>query len=107
MKAVPVRRTPAERAFSGPQAIVYWNTISIQRALDDPDGDELAGLTPTTIEHVNPLGTYDFSAERPADSYAVEHDDRSLSPASPRARSIFVPGATWHSRSDVAARPPS
>jgi hypothetical protein len=39
-------------------AIVYWNTIYIQRALDDlghdPDGDQLAGLTPTLFEHVNP-----------------------------------------------------
>jgi hypothetical protein len=40
-------------------AIVYWNTIYIQRAVDalgyEPAGDELAGLTPTIFEHVNPL----------------------------------------------------
>ena len=51
-------------------AIVYWNTIYIQRALDEfqdePDSVELAGLTPTIFEHVNPLGTYDFSTDRPA-----------------------------------------
>ena len=51
-------------------AIVYWNTIYIRRALDDlgyePAGDELAGLTPTLFEHVNRLGTYDFSTDRPA-----------------------------------------
>jgi hypothetical protein len=28
--------------------------------------DELVGLTPTIFEHVNPLGTYDFSSDRPA-----------------------------------------
>ncbi|HEX8158558.1 MAG TPA: hypothetical protein VF526_14335 [Solirubrobacteraceae bacterium] len=41
----------------------------VNRRLDvghDPDGDELAGLTPTLFEHIKPLGTYDFSTERPA-----------------------------------------
>jgi TnpA family transposase len=51
-------------------AIVYWNTMYIQHVLDelgrDVDGDELAGLSPTLFEHVNPLNTYDFSPDRPA-----------------------------------------
>ncbi|HEX5924744.1 MAG TPA: hypothetical protein VFY45_12990 [Baekduia sp.] len=41
-----------------------------QRAVDalgyEPAGDELAGRTPTIFDHVNPLGTYDFSSDRPA-----------------------------------------
>jgi Tn3 transposase DDE domain len=50
-------------------AVVYWNTIYTQLALDDlsrvPAGDELAGLTPTLFEHVNPLGTYTFNTTAP------------------------------------------
>jgi hypothetical protein len=50
--------------------IVYWNTIYTQHALDelphDLAGDELAGLTPTLFEHVNPLATYTFDTDRPA-----------------------------------------
>ena len=49
------------------------------RALDELGyelaGDELAGLTPTLFEHVDPLGTYDFSS------------DRLAGPASPPPRS--------------------
>jgi hypothetical protein len=49
--------------------IVYWNTIYTQHALDDLPhdlaGDELAGLTPTLFEHVNPLGTYTFDTAGP------------------------------------------
>jgi TnpA family transposase len=51
-------------------AVIYWNTIYTQLALDDlqhePAGDELGGLTPTIFEHVNALGTYDFDTARPA-----------------------------------------
>jgi hypothetical protein len=46
-----------------------------KRALDElgyePAGDELAGLTPTIFEHLNALGTYDFSTDDRPDS-----DDR-------------------------------
>ena len=39
-------------------AIIYWNTIYTQLALDDlpraPADDKLAGLTPTLFEHVHP-----------------------------------------------------
>ena len=62
--------TSRQREIYGDIAIVYWNTIYIQRALDELGyrlaSDELAGLTPTLFEHVNALGTYDFSTERPA-----------------------------------------
>jgi hypothetical protein len=51
-------------------AIIYWNTIYAQRALNalpyDPAGTELAGLTPTLFEHVNALGAITFDTDRPA-----------------------------------------
>lgn len=54
-------------------AVIYWNTIYTQLALDDlpgqPADDELAGLSPTQFEHVNPLGTYTFNVE------PLDHED--------------------------------
>lgn len=51
-------------------AVIYWNTIYTQLALEElprpPADDERAGLTPTLCEHVNPLGTYTFNTDRPA-----------------------------------------
>lgn len=51
-------------------AIIYWNTIYTQHALDalaaEPDGDERAGLTPALFEHINALGAITFDTTRPA-----------------------------------------
>jgi len=51
-------------------AIIYWNTIYSQHALDalpaEPDGAERAGLTPALFEHINALGAITFDTSRPA-----------------------------------------
>jgi len=50
-------------------AIIYWNTIYTQRALESlpaAPADERAGLTPTLFEHVNALGAITFDTNRPA-----------------------------------------
>ena len=49
-------------------AVIHWNTIYTQLALDEiphqPAAEQLAGLTPTIFEHVNALGTYTFNTDR-------------------------------------------
>ncbi|MCA1701394.1 MAG: transposase, partial [Actinobacteria bacterium] len=51
-------------------AIIYWNTIYTQHALDalpaEPASDERSGLTPALFEHINALGVITFDTTRPA-----------------------------------------
>jgi hypothetical protein len=40
------------------RAMEAFGTRALAELQDEPDSVELAGLTPTIFEHVNPLGTY-------------------------------------------------
>jgi hypothetical protein len=42
----------------------YSHPVALDDLPDEPDDDELAGLTPTLYEHVNSLGTYTFNTDR-------------------------------------------
>lgn len=66
--------------MSGGEAPDHAARVELQRAPTEPGvrlhtlerqstqahSDELGGLTPTLFEHVNPLGSYDLSTDRPA-----------------------------------------
>ena len=60
--------TQAHCLYLVANAVVYWNTICTQLALDTSHASPptTSSLTPTLFEHVNPLGTYTFNTDRPA-----------------------------------------
>jgi hypothetical protein len=79
-------RTQAHCLHLVANAVIYWNTIYTQLALDDlarpPAADDLAVLTPALFEHINPLGNYTFNTNRPAGQLGlsvVMEQERTLS----------------------------